>query len=160
MIGSMENRKLDLGQTTQILANIGVIAGIIFLGMELRTNNELLDSQSRQARANGARQLNAAIYNAETGLADVVIKAKSGGELTAEEAIRLDRYLSTLILDWEFWYRDYADGVLTEEELRFGGWSRLYYEVLPPRVAEIWEMMRAHSDPTFVDFMEANVVNR
>ena len=76
------------------------------------------------------------------------------------EAIRLDRYLSTVLLDWEFWYRDYADGILNEDELRYGGWSRLYYDVLPARVAEIWETMRANSDPAFVEFMEENVANR
>ena len=156
----MKINKIDLGQAVQILANLGVIAGIVFLGLELQTNNELLDSQSRQARVNGARQLNAAIYNGETGLCDIVVKAKSGAQLTAEEAIRLDRYLSSVLLDWEFWYRDYADGVLNEQELRYRGWSRLYYDVLPPRVEEIWETMRAGSDPTFVEFMEENVVNR
>ncbi len=32
-------KKLDLGQTITILANVGVIAGIVFLGYELRQNN-------------------------------------------------------------------------------------------------------------------------
>jgi len=31
-------KKIDLGQTITILANIGVIAGIVFLGYELRQN--------------------------------------------------------------------------------------------------------------------------
>ena len=156
----MKINKIDLGQAVQILANLGVIAGIVFLGLELQTNNELLDSQSRQARVNGARQLNAAIYNGETGLGEIVVKAKSGVELTPREAIQLDRYLTSILLDWEYWYRDFADGILTEEELRYGGWSRLYHDVLPPRIAEIWETMRPNSDANFVEFMEENVVKR
>jgi len=35
-------KKIDLGQAIGILANAGVIAGIVFLGMELRQNNELV----------------------------------------------------------------------------------------------------------------------
>ncbi len=29
-------KKIDLGQTISILANFGVIAGIVFLGLEIR----------------------------------------------------------------------------------------------------------------------------
>ena len=39
-------KKLDLGQTVSILANLGVIAGIVFLGIEIRQNNYLLETQS------------------------------------------------------------------------------------------------------------------
>lgn len=42
-------KKIDLGQTIQILANVGVIAGIVFLAIELQQNNELQRSSSRQA---------------------------------------------------------------------------------------------------------------
>ncbi len=153
-------KKLDLGQSISILANIGVIAGIVFLGMEVQQNNELLDSQARQNRANGARELNAAIYNAETGLGEAITKARNGEELTADEAFRVDRYLITVILSWEYWYQDFADGIINEEELRYGGWSAIFYDVLPERMAEIWERARANSNPVFVEFMEENVVNR
>jgi len=35
-------KKIDLGPAIGILANAGVIAGIVFLGMELRQNYELV----------------------------------------------------------------------------------------------------------------------
>jgi len=44
-----ELKKLSAGELTQTLANIGVIAGILFLAFELRQNNELLEQQSRFA---------------------------------------------------------------------------------------------------------------
>jgi hypothetical protein len=43
-------RKIDVGHTIQILANAGVIAGILFLAMELRQNNALLESQTHYNR--------------------------------------------------------------------------------------------------------------
>ena len=38
-------KKLDFAQTASLLANLGVIAGIIFLGFELGQNNDLLAAQ-------------------------------------------------------------------------------------------------------------------
>jgi hypothetical protein len=35
-------KKIDLGQAIGILPNAGVIAGIVFFGMELRQNCELV----------------------------------------------------------------------------------------------------------------------
>lgn len=40
-------KSIDLGQTITILANVGVIAGLIFLGYELHQNNEFLEQQER-----------------------------------------------------------------------------------------------------------------
>jgi hypothetical protein len=45
-------KKIDLGHITTILANLGVIAGIAFLAVELRQNNQLIDEQSVIARVN------------------------------------------------------------------------------------------------------------
>lgn len=39
-------KKIDLGQAVGILANIGVIAGIIFLVFELQQNNKLLRAEA------------------------------------------------------------------------------------------------------------------
>ena len=37
---SIRMKKMDLGQTLQILANFGVIAGIVFLAIEIRQNTD------------------------------------------------------------------------------------------------------------------------
>ncbi len=44
-------KKFDLGQTVSILANLGVVVGIVFLGMEVRQNNELLATQVTATQA-------------------------------------------------------------------------------------------------------------
>ena len=40
-------KKPNPGQMIQIVANIGVIAGIVFLGFELRQNNQFLGAEAR-----------------------------------------------------------------------------------------------------------------
>jgi hypothetical protein len=44
---SRARMKIELGPTVQVLANLGVIAGIAVLALELKQNNELLASQAR-----------------------------------------------------------------------------------------------------------------
>ena len=40
-------KKIDLGQAITILANLGVIGGILLLAYELRQNNELIAAEGR-----------------------------------------------------------------------------------------------------------------
>ncbi len=44
-------KKIDLGQTIMIIANVGVIASIVFLGFEIRQTQLAMRSQAFQARA-------------------------------------------------------------------------------------------------------------
>ena len=46
MFGGGDLKKLDLSQGITILANLGVIAGIVFLALELRQNNALMGHRS------------------------------------------------------------------------------------------------------------------
>ena len=41
-------KKIDLGQTLNTLANVGVIAGIVFLGVELRQNTATIQGVTYQ----------------------------------------------------------------------------------------------------------------
>ncbi len=43
-------KNIDLGQTLNTLANVGVIAGIIFLAYELNQNNEFLELEAKATR--------------------------------------------------------------------------------------------------------------
>ena len=58
-------KKLDLGQIFGILANAGVVAGIIFLAVELRQNTESLD-ESRSLAAANAYQARAFAFASQT----------------------------------------------------------------------------------------------
>jgi hypothetical protein len=40
-------KKIDVGQFIAILANLGVLAGIAFLAVELRQSNELISAEAR-----------------------------------------------------------------------------------------------------------------
>jgi hypothetical protein len=81
-------KKIDLRQTIGILANLGVIAGIVFLVIEIQQNNELMVAATRDAQ--NQRILNYAeqVY-VVPGLAEIIAKANNGEPLTEVEALRL-----------------------------------------------------------------------
>ncbi len=84
-------KKLDLGQTITILANVGVIAGIVFLGMELRQNNELMAADAR-FNLLSARTESFTIQAVESDLAAILIKDRNREPLTEVEDFRIQAY--------------------------------------------------------------------
>ena len=69
-------KKLDLGQTVTILANLGVIAGIVFLAYELRQNNALLRFES-DLRLLENQSAAASNIIADPTLAEVFVKLRT-----------------------------------------------------------------------------------
>jgi len=81
-------KKIDLGQAITILANVGVIAGILFLAIELQQNNDLLSAQARAARIELKTDFEGSVYQSAE-LAEIIARAHANDELTEAEEIRL-----------------------------------------------------------------------
>ena len=97
-------KKIDLGQSIGILANLGVIAGIVFLGLELRQNNSLLAAQARYS----LRQLrtDTADSIAALDVLEATHKYAAGEAITpAERSAALMVALKSVEL-WEWQYAD------------------------------------------------------
>lgn len=94
-----------------LVANVAVVGGIVFLAVEIRQNNELLRSESRQSLiANDIASLTANLDHV-----DVFAKLGSGAEMTAEEKLRLSFMYTIDIRNREFEYFQYMNGLLDEE---------------------------------------------
>ena len=89
-------KKIDLGQMVSILANIGVLAGIVFLGFELQQNNDQLQAQSRANLYDMQTAIQSAIFGNTGGLTDIVSKARQGDALTPNEAFQLGAFRTCL----------------------------------------------------------------
>jgi len=148
-------KKIDLGQTITILANVGVIAGIIFLGVELRQNNELMAAEARFSRVmmsnEGWRSL------AENGdLTELRVRAWNNEALTEAEQIRVDAAAMRVLVNMEWIYRelpaDSPERNYMRDQLR-SSFSR------GPTTGSVWEERKAAFDPGFVQWMDENVVN-
>lgn len=150
-------KRIDLGQTIQIIANIGVIAGIGVLALELRQNNQLLGIEFR-ASARERVQATTALVLENPYLLEALGKDVATLTPTERDALVLlgIRLLGTL----EGAYQDIARGLADEENLRRGAralWDRPRLNYGMP-VA--WDTFKARADPDFVAWMEENVINR
>lgn len=138
--------KIDLGQTINTLANIGVIAGIAFLAAELRQNNNLLLLQARQnlLEDRAAYQQNVAI-NAG-GLADIIRKVQSD-ELSDTERFRLNVHWSLVLRNWASMYQEVVSGPLSDEDLPVRLWASTMSN--NPDLIEFWKQSESDYMPGF-----------
>jgi hypothetical protein len=115
-------KKPDLSQTVSILANLGVIAGIIFLAFELQQNNELLRAEARanqlEARRGSSLQL-----TTNPQLATIVYKLGNGESVTPEERYQFTWLARDLFVRWQWQFEEYQRGLIEEESLPVNGWA-------------------------------------
>ena len=145
-------KKIDLGQTISILANIGVIAGIVFLGVELQQNNQLLRNQARFVLTDNIHAGNRnRAQDAE--LMDVRVKAINGETLSQAEILRLSADSSAVLANWVWEYEQYQLGLIDA----LPAYHRYIEEY--PFFIEHYERVKEGLDPGFVQYMDENVVN-
>jgi len=113
----------SLNKWLMLAANLGVITGIILLAVELRQNNDLLetqikflDAQARAARFQ-TRQSGPRLSIENPIIGDTRSKYRSGEELTREEFGRLMSALEFQIINWEYLWSEYNAGLLDLAEL-------------------------------------------
>ncbi len=150
-------KKIDLGQTITILANVGVIAGIVFLGIELQQNNELLEVQAEMAMSD---------VRANTILADVIaqpelieLMLKDEQSLTEVERYRRLAMGLRVLRNWQGRHRLVQRGLLNPAEIGQDMSNTYHRAALNYGVPEAWENYRGVFPSDFVEFFEENVVN-
>jgi hypothetical protein len=90
-------KKPDLGQLVGILANLGVIAGIVFLSLQINQANRIATQQVRtELTARHFDLQKSVLENAE--LADLLFKLQSADtDLTPREQIQAQSYAALLL---------------------------------------------------------------
>ena len=117
--------ELDIGQVIGIVANLGVIAGIVFLGVELRQNNRLSAAQARYS----LRQYRSDIVDSlmQPHVLVATHKWVRGEALTDEERTTGLMVAIKIIELWEWQYGEYAAGMLRKSELPVGARRLLFH---------------------------------
>jgi len=151
MSWGQELKKFDLGQTVSILANLGVIAGIVFLGIELRQTNELMDEQQRFNRLSISTGTNTLIAG-NRELAELRVSAMEDlSQLTAADRIQLNALEMRVLRNWEWTFRE-----LPLSELPVNSWRRVSKR---PSWREIWSERKGEFDPEFERWIDEAVVS-
>jgi hypothetical protein len=147
----------DIAQAIQVIANVGVIASILFLAHQLRQNTKVARQTAYNAFTQEINALNFSIAN-DGELAALLSRAGEGaqkGDFTAAERLRIELVWLGLVRVWEGLYRSMKEGIATEGAFKtlstgFGPYRTPYF-------VEMWPAFRSTVDSEFAQFFEARV---
>ena len=118
-------KRTDLGQAINTIANIGVIAGIVFLAVELQQNTAAIQGATYQGLSDSASdQLLRVTDNPQ--LADVLFRAYSGADwedLEPSENFQLFTYYRAHLQRLENSYFQFSAGLVDEVVFESYGWN-------------------------------------
>ena len=149
--------KIDLGQTIGILANVGVIAGIVFLGFELRQNNSLLAAQASYTQFSVERERRTRTMENRANLTDIARRARAGEELTPTERTQLQAHNRDTLDAWQWQFRENQAGRLETRFMNIEDWRALWG--FNSGIREIYQQTLNRRNPEFIQFMEENVIS-
>ncbi len=145
-----------LNKWLTLSANLAVVAGIIFLGLELRQNNRLLQQQAGIVYFHNRVVLSEALMQ-NSDLAGIYLKASNNEELSDVESLRIRRFYTRLFRGFEWEYMQQRDGLITL--LRADQWPNFINENKYAR--ETWEQFsKTHASVDFVRFMDEIILTQ
>ena len=150
-----------LNKWLTLAANIGVIAGIVFLGIELQQNNEYLSAQSKYNLFQNQVSMVDQILESPR-LTSMIVRASAKEELTREDEFVLTQLASRMVQNWRWEFEEYEAGRLSYEELPIIAWQNAYQGKIWPAlpVKEVIDNVDTARAPRFSQFLEDNVVNK
>ncbi len=150
-------KKIDLGQTISIVANLGILAGLVLLAVELNQNNQLIRSAGVISLNEKAMEWNARIAENHE-VAEIISKANNSEILTDTEQIRLTALTNILLAGWVMDFLQYQTGLVTEDYMN--GIIPRYKDAFRnrPFQAEHWETAKDRYPQEFVHFMDECVI--
>lgn len=135
------------------MANIGVIAGIVFLAYEIRQNTAAFQMQAADDYVASTIEMNNVIsQNAE--LADLVFRHSRGDtDLTDVEDFRVRMQYANLLRNWNRLYFLRQRGSLDETFWNIHS-ADMRRNLQTPGVVEYWQSRRDQFDPGFNRLVE------
>lgn len=149
--------KHKLNEWLALTANFAVVVGILFLVVEIRQNNALLESEARYHLLTNQVDAFTEAYTNDLVLSGW-LKVESDQDVTPEERFALIRYNRSMLRKWEWEYQQYQNGLIEIGDLPVTA----YVDVFPtqPLMSETWQSYRQRQSEEFRLFMEENVVGR
>ena len=146
-------KKIDLGQTMSILANIGVIVGIVFLVIELRQNNSLMEAESRAAAF--SHRLVSINKLTESEIAQVLAKVAEGEELSIAEQLQLRGFHALVMESWEWTYEESQHGLAEISGTEIASVRRAFRTI--PGLVEYWDSEQRSAPAEFRQWFDENI---
>lgn len=109
--------KLDsLNRWLTLFANVGVIAGIFFLAIQVQQNNKLLSAAAINVVLE-TRMQRVEQTAANEDQAALLVKNRSGAPLTEIESARMQAIHARTLMGWQRDFFLFQEGILTEDQV-------------------------------------------
>ncbi len=136
-----------LNERLTLIANLSVVAGIIFLAVELQQNTQAIQAQTRDSITE--KQMEYASWVATNrDLAEVYAKGVRSADLDVVERAMWNQYVQGVVREWENSQYQYERGLFTpgEYEARVERWRQ---SMGNPGYQRYWEGQRQTFAPSF-----------
>ena len=152
-------KNADIGRAVQIAANFAVVAGIIFLGVELHQNNELLDAEARQGRID--RSINGQNFFGNPDVAVAIAKIQDGEDLTSVERLQVNAYVMSFLRLWEANFEEVQRGTLDDSTILMRQRRILRKGTINGiPLQDYWAAYKGFSSAEFREWVEENLGNK
>jgi hypothetical protein len=120
-------KKIDFGQTLQILGNLGVLVGILLLVYELNQNRELMLSQTRHELSQGLIEVLIA-NSSDSEIMSIRLRGNKGEDLTELES---ERFQVAAVIEMRYHedvHYQYRNGLYDDSEFiaQREQWKNIY----------------------------------
>ena len=137
-------KKIDLGQMLALIANVGVIVGILLLVYELNQNRAMMEAQVRQQVSQGVVDVYLGVA-ANPDLAEIVVdfadQCTTMDECRSAEEFRFNQWSNATFRTWENAHYQYRLGLYDETE--FSAQKESWRNILTrPGIANRWRSVR------------------
>lgn len=140
-------KNINPGQLIQILANIGVLAGLLLLAYELHQNNLFAEQQAAYSRLQESLRMDALVIQPEN--ARLYYRFVGDGPLSPIDQQRRSTLIGGMFEQWE-WIHERRPNLIPSEAFR-GSWQR-------SQPMDVWQERKHEYSPAFVKWMEENVI--
>jgi hypothetical protein len=130
-------KKIDLGQSLAVAANVGVIVGIIFLAIEVRQASDAVRTNNAQSSIELGMQIGDWLRDAE--FANTYLDVQEGADLTNVQRIQFDEFMGQRMNIWEFAFNAHETGTMSDVD--WMSWDTWFSNWIREKgVRDFWEM--------------------
>ena len=150
-------KKLDLGQTLSILANIGVILGIVFLAYELRQNTQAVRLNAVQFQASEEAAFNRLWTDPVIARVRVAMETEGYENLSREQQLQIYGSVQSFLRIQQGLYYQLQQGGL-DPNYWSGRQRQLIRLFERPEFLEVWNQEGYAYDDAFRDYIDSIVI--
>ena len=153
----------NLNKWLALAANIGVIAGIVFLAVEI---DQFRDQMESQNNFNYFTALSANLVSVSENpfLAGTIAKIFTEDALTPSEEVSANNFIMSIFLFWEYVWRETEAGRFDENQRGLNAiamdFNSYKNEPWGKKFMDRWENSKKQLEPGLVEYLENNSMNQ